>query len=153
MPRFEFQIVSRAIADRPVPANVSVYSGIDDIALRTMYQEADILLLPVLSATANNAVLEAIACGLPVVTTDLASLRSYLPDREAIMVRDNDPGHLVEALLTLYRNPGLRTEMAEAARRRALDLSWAKVAQEYASLYQELCGRSSIPNVTNEGRS
>lgn len=150
MPQFEFQIVSRVVADHPVPANVSVQSGIDDVALRTMYQEADVLFLPVISATANNAVLEGIACGLPVVTTDLASLRTYLPGQEATLVAGNDPGQLTEALLKLYRNPQLRTEMAEAARRRSLDLSWAKIAREHVSVYQELVSRSSRSDVTKE---
>lgn len=150
MPQFEFQIVSRAVVDRPVPENVSVHSGIDDDALRTMYQEADILLLPVISATANNAVLEGIACGLPVVTTDLASLRSYLPGQEAIMVRDNDPGHLAEALLKLYHNPRLRAEMGLAARQRALELAWPSIATQHESLYDQLVAQTSHRAVAGE---
>jgi len=141
VPDFEFQIVSSAVTNHEIPRNVSVQSGIDDHALRAMYQQADVLFLPVTSATANNAVLEGIACGLPVVTTDLVSLRCYLPGQEAILVRDNDPEHLVAALLRLHRNPELRTEMAVAARRRALDLSWAQVAHEYATMYEELVAR------------
>ena len=80
VPDFEFQIVSSAVTDHEIPGNVSVQSGIDDDALRAMYQQADVLFLPVTSATANNAVLEGIACGLPVVTTDLA-LAALLPAR------------------------------------------------------------------------
>jgi glycosyltransferase involved in cell wall biosynthesis len=143
MPQFEFQIVSRAVADRPVPANVSVCSGIDDVTLRALYQEADVLFLPVTSATANNAVLEGIACGLPVVTTDLASLRAYLPSQEAIMVRDNDPEHLAEALLKLYHNPRLRADMGLAARQRALQLSWPNVAKQHEALYDQLLAQAS----------
>ena len=152
-PDFEFQIVSSTVTDREIPENVSVQSGIDDEALRALYQQADVLFLPVTSATANNAVLEGIACGLPVVTTDLDSLRSYLPGQEAILVKDNDPEHLVAALLRLHRNPELRTEMAAAARRRALDLSWAQIAQEHASVYDELVAQSSSREMTDEGRA
>jgi glycosyltransferase involved in cell wall biosynthesis len=143
MPQFEFQIVSRAVADRPVPANVSVYSGLDDEALRTMYQEADVLFLPVTSATANNAILEGIACGLPVVTTDLVSLRTYLPGQEAIMVRGNDRGQLAEALLKLYHNPKLRADMGLAARQRALELSWPHIAKQHEALYDQLVAQAN----------
>lgn len=153
VPDFQFHIVSSAVTDQASPGNVFVQSGIDDNALRSMYQQADVLFLPVTSATANNAILEGIACGLPVVTTDLASLRCYLPGQEAILVKDNDPEQLAEALLKLYHNPEWRTKMAEAARRRALDLSWAKIAQEHASLYEELFTRSSIRRASNEGRA
>jgi glycosyltransferase involved in cell wall biosynthesis len=150
---FEFQIVSNAVSGHEIPGNVSVQSGIDDDALRAMYQQADVLFLPVTSATANNTVLEGIACGLPVVTTDLASLRCYLPGQEAILIKENDPEHLAAALLKLYHNPELRTEMAEAARRRALDLSWVKVAHEHASVYIDLVARSNSRGRTDEARA
>ena len=81
VPDFEFQIVSSAVTSHEIPGNVSVQSGIDDDALRTMYQQADVLFLPVTSATANNAVLEGISCGLPVVTTDWTRCAPTCPDR------------------------------------------------------------------------
>jgi glycosyltransferase involved in cell wall biosynthesis len=87
-----------------------------------------------------------------VVSTDLASLRTYLPGQEAILVADDEPGQLAETLLMLYHNPQLRIDMAEAARRRALELSWAKIAREHASIYQELFSRSSISNITQKGQ-
>ena len=150
VPQFEFQIVSRAVSNRPVPANVSVQSGIDDDSLRTLYQEADVLFLPVTSATANNAVLEGIACGLPVVSTDLASLRTYLPGQEAILLGGNDPGQLAEALLKLYHNPHLREEMGLAARQRALQLSWSSVAKQHESLYERLVAQTSHRDTAGE---
>lgn len=150
VPQFEFQIVSRAVADRPVPANVSVQTGIDDDSLRTLYQEADVLFLPVTSATANNAILEGIACGLPVVSTDLASLRTYLPGQEAIMVGDNDPEQLAEALLKLYHHPQLREEMGLAARQRALQLSWSSIAKQHESLYERLVAQIGLRDTASE---
>ena len=150
VPQFEFQIVSRAVTDRPVPANVSVQSGIDDDCLRTLYQEADVLFLPVTSATANNAILEGIACGLPVVSTDLASLQTYLPGQEAILVRGNDPGQLAETLLKLYHNPKLRGEMGLAARQRALQLSWPTIAKQHEALYEKLVAPPSHRDTAGE---
>jgi glycosyltransferase involved in cell wall biosynthesis len=150
VPQFEFQIVSRAVANRHVPANVSVQSGIDDDALRTLYQEADVLFLPVTSATANNAVLEGIACGLPVVSTDLASLRTYLPGQEAILVGDNEPGQLAETLLMLYHNPQLRGQMGLAARQRALQLSWPTIAKQHEALYEKLVAPPSYRDTAGE---
>ena len=71
--------------------------------------------------------------------------------QEAILVEENDPELLAAALVKLYHNPELRSKMAEAARRRALDLSWTRIAQEHANLYQELVAESSIRDASIEG--
>jgi glycosyltransferase involved in cell wall biosynthesis len=144
----EFQIVSSVISSPPHLPNVSVRSGIDDNALRAMYQQADVLFLPVKAATANNSILEGIACGLPVVASDLSSLRTYLPGKEAVLIPRNDPDKFAHALLALYHDPELRREMAVQARRRALELSWSAAAREHETLYRELAlqvGQSDIP--------
>lgn len=134
----EFQIVSSSVSNSRDLPNLSVYTGIDDQTLLAMYQQADVLFLPLTSATANNCILEGLACGLPVVTTDLPSLRAYVPGLEAILIRDNDPQVFAEALLGLWHDPRLRADMAANARRRALELSWAEVARQHDRLYTEL---------------
>jgi glycosyltransferase involved in cell wall biosynthesis len=87
------------------------------------------------------------------VSTDLESLRCYLPGQEAILVQDSDPELLAAALLKLYHNPELRSKMAEAARRRALELSWTRIAREHANLYQDLGAQSSIRDASSEGQT
>jgi len=51
--------------------NVELRSRIDDEQLLALYRESDILAFPLLDCTANNSLLEAMACGLPIITTDL----------------------------------------------------------------------------------
>ena len=146
----EFQIVSSTISAPPHLPSVSVRSGIDDDALRTMYQQADVLFLPVKAATANNSILEGIASGLPVVATDLPSLRTYLPGKEAMLIPHNDPERFARALLTLYHDPELRREMAVQARRRALELSWSNAAREHETLYHEVALQASQDGIPGE---
>src|SRR5262249_48268673 len=52
-----------------------VRSGLSDEALREAYWSADLLFLPLIDATANNAVLEAMGCGLAVVSTDVGGVK------------------------------------------------------------------------------
>ena len=118
--------------------NVSMHSGISDEELRAMYQAADVLLLPLTNATANNALLEGLACGLPVVTTDLPAVRTYAPGDEAIRVDENRPDVLIDAVLALGNDCGLRQKMQLAARRRAEELSWSVIAPVYDRLYRDL---------------
>ncbi len=135
---FEFHIVTPNIKVPPDVKNVFVHSGLSDRDFLALYQTSDILFMPMEAATANNVILEAISCGLPVVSTDLPSIRSYVPGREAILVEKNDPDVFAEALLDLFHNRDRLSEMSDLARKRALELSWENITREYEKLYLSL---------------
>ncbi len=137
----EFHLVSPRVGGFEEMPNVTVHSNLDDAALLRLYQASDVLVLPLLSSTANCAVMEAIACGLPVISTDLPSVRAYLPEREAILIEKNDPHAFAEAIRQLAYNPAIRENMAHSARRRATELSWSRIASRYEQLYQEMAKR------------
>ena len=68
-------VTSGRVTVAPLP-NVRVLSGLSDLALAETFRQADVLFLPLQDATANNARLEGLASGLPVVTTDLPAVRA-----------------------------------------------------------------------------
>ena len=114
--------------------NVEHHRGVSDEQLVRLYQQAHLLLLPLLETTANNALLEGIACGLPVVSTALPSV----PGDEAILIDRNDPDALTEAVLRLRRDPEQRARRAQRARLRAESLAWPRIAPRFDQLYGEL---------------
>jgi glycosyltransferase involved in cell wall biosynthesis len=139
--RIEFHIVSPKPTGLEGLQNVVVHTDVDDAALLELYQTADILLLPLVKATANNALLEGIACGLPVITTYLPSIKAYLPGPEAILIEGRNPSDYTEAVLSLSRDPGQRKQMGALARKRAEELSWTKITAQYEAIYSRLISR------------
>jgi glycosyltransferase involved in cell wall biosynthesis len=139
----EFHVVT----GRPTPledlANVTIHRDVSDESLLHLYQQADVLFLPLVSSTANNSLLEGLACGLPVVSTRLASVSAYVGEGPAVLVAMNDPAMLGDALLALRRDPARRAAMAQAARRRAEALAWSRVACEWERTYRDILGRPS----------
>jgi len=131
----EFHIVTSRITGVEDLPNVRIYRDIDDGRLLSLYQQADILFLPLLQSTANNALLEGMACGLPVVSTDLLSVRSYVPSKDAILIKDNEPRQFVDAILRLVHGRYERQAMAISARKRAEELDWRNVVMQYEDLY------------------
>lgn len=139
--RIEFHIVSPKPTGLEGLPNAVLHQDIDDSALLKLYQDADILFLPLVKATANNALLEGIACGLPVITTSLPSVKAYLPGPEAILIDTKDPSDYTDAVLSLFRDFRRRQQMGSQARMRAEELSWPKITAQYEAIYSQLIKR------------
>lgn len=133
----EFWVVSSNTSEVEDLPNVKVFQGIDDARLLQLYQSANALFLPLIDATANNALLEGMACGLPIISTQMSSIQAYLPNQEAILIQKNDPRKFVSAILDLLDNSSLCTSMGKRSRTRAEELDWRNTAKEYAQLYSE----------------
>jgi glycosyltransferase involved in cell wall biosynthesis len=109
-----------------------------DAELVRLYQTAGVMVLPLLDATANNSLLEAIACGVPLVTTDVGGVRDYVDDRCAVIVAPGDAEGMCQAVVELMADDERRREMARAARQRALEFDWPHVAQAHLEVYRRL---------------
>jgi glycosyltransferase involved in cell wall biosynthesis len=133
LPEVEFVAVTgpKAVPDLP---NVSARDSLSDEDLARLYRESDIAFLPLTGSTANNAILEGMATGLPIVATNLPAVRTYVPDDAAIFV-EGDPQGYVVAIRRLGSDRGSRLLMGRAARRRAEALSWAEAAWQHERVY------------------
>jgi glycosyltransferase involved in cell wall biosynthesis len=139
MPSIEFHAVTGRETGAEDLSNVYRHQGLDDDTLASLYRSSDILFLPLEDSTANNALLEGIASGLPTITTDLVSTRSYLSGDEAILTPVGDADASIAALERLRDDAILRHRMATLARTHAETLSWRRIAVQYESLFAGLC--------------
>ena len=135
-PDIVFDIVAPETGGLPDRSNITVHRSISDDQLRTLYREADILFLPLLEATANNALLEGMASGLPVVSTRLPAVEVYLGGAEAVLIDRSAPAvAYVDAICRLASDPGTRERMARLSRERAEQLDWRRIAGQYEDVY------------------
>lgn len=82
---------------------------------------ADVFLLSSLSEGISNAVLEAMACGLPIVTADCGGMREAVTDGvEGFVVPVRDPEAMAEKIGFLNQNQKLREKMGHSARHKVL---------------------------------
>jgi glycosyltransferase involved in cell wall biosynthesis len=143
--RFRFEIVSaprfRAMFEG-LP-NVLFRSGISDRELVEAYGGASCLLMTAESSTANNAILEALACGLPIVTERVGGISEYVNAECALETAPREVEGLVEALKLLQRDENLRRKMAAAARRHAVSFSWENIGRLTNQVYQDLAAASN----------
>jgi glycosyltransferase involved in cell wall biosynthesis len=103
----------------------------------------DISVLPSLSESLSNSVLESMAAGLPVVATRVGGNRELVRDGETgYLVPPNDEISLAEALERLLNDPTLRSAFGKRAREIArADFGLGRVAEQYEKLYTSLLAR------------
>lgn len=117
---------------------VDFYSGVSDVFLINIYHESSLFFLPLFDAVANNSLLEAMACGLPIITRDLPAVREYLGESSGILIEEHQPINYVNAIVSLLHDPALRYQLGNEARRRAEnEFSWRVIAEKYQEIYQD----------------
>ncbi|CCQ70079.1 glycosyltransferase family 4 protein [Crocosphaera watsonii] len=115
------------------------YADISEKRLREIYRNARLLILPFIHCTANNSLLEAIACGLPVVSNDVGSIRDYAKDEFADLLPPGDADGMTEAIFRLINNPEEARKRGQAARLFAeKHLNWEIIANQTMSVYNKI---------------
>jgi glycosyltransferase involved in cell wall biosynthesis len=118
---------------------VNWYSDLVDEELRRVYQESDVLILTLRDSTANNGLLEGMACGLPAIVTDVGGVRDYAKESFADFVRPRDASAVIEILQHYVMQRNKLVERGAAARAHVeKHLSWRKIAGEYAATLRSL---------------
>ncbi|MEM9905385.1 MAG: glycosyltransferase [Cyanobacteria bacterium P01_D01_bin.44] len=112
--------------------------GLSDSQLRDVYRRAKALVLPLLDCTANNALLEGIACGLPVISNQVGGMPDYTRDSFSTLLPPKDVDGFVEAILTLAESPEAQANQGQAARQFAeAQLDWGEIAPQTLNVYHK----------------
>jgi glycosyltransferase involved in cell wall biosynthesis len=108
----------------------------------TVFHAAHVVCLPSYREGLPKVLLEAAACGRPIVTTDVPGCREVVREGEnGLLVPARDAKALSDALLRLIKNPELRAEMGHRSREIVLkEFSSKKVIAQTLDLYEELTG-------------
>ena len=111
-----------------------------------LLESADVFVLPSHSENFGNAVLEAMAAGVPVVVTPSVGLAAAIASAGAGLVVEGTPEAIATAICDLLADPALRQRMAGAGRRTASEtFSWEAVAHALELVYADAAaGRAGI---------
>lgn len=108
--------------------------------LPALYSAADLFVFPSLYEGFGLPVLEAMACGTAVVSSNAASLPEVAGDA-ALMVDPHSVADLVQAISALSENENLRQELEAKGPRQATKFSWQKAAHETMAVYRSVLAR------------
>ena len=115
-----------------------IFTGfIDDKDLSSIYSEASFFVYPSLYEGFGLPPLEAMQCGVPVITSNNSSLPEVVGDA-GIMVDATDESQLCQAMTKLLNDPNLCQQLSKQALQQSQNFSWEKCAQETIAIYQHI---------------
>jgi len=118
---------------------VTDYAADEDLA--ALYSSAMAFIFPSLYEGFGLPPLEAMQCGIPVITSNIPSLIEVVGNA-GITVSPSDYDALCQGILDIYRKPSLRGILSEKSINRAKKFGWDKTAEEIISAYEKARGYS-----------
>jgi len=103
---------------------------IDNEDLVSIYQGAELFIWPSEYEGFGLPILEAMACGTPVLTTKMTSLKEVLGDYPIAVDNPSNVGEIKEKIMKILNDEKLKNEMIQKGLERAKSFSWQKTAQE-----------------------
>jgi glycosyltransferase involved in cell wall biosynthesis len=129
--------LERLSRDLGLERSVRFLGQVENETMPSLYRFADIALNPSLVDNMPISILEALASGVPVVSTNSGGIPAMLKaGEEAVLVSPRNPEAMANALITLWEAPGLRAALREAGLRRASTFGWSSVREEWRRVYE-----------------
>jgi len=107
----------------------------DPVTLVQLYNAADCLMAPSLYEGFGLTILEAMACGTPVITANVSAMPEVAGDA-AILVDPTDTAAIAEAVQRLYTHPEDRQCLSQKGLERVKQFTWENTAEQVAQVYE-----------------
>ena len=134
----EEKYIDKLVKRSSLTSNIRHFKNLSDEELFQYYRLSDIFVLPTLYEGLPLVLLEAEACSLPVVTTNITDNAQVVKDWiNGFLVPPKNPQAMAEAVRRIYDNR-LLTKMGKASREIAENYDWARVADAALSKYNEI---------------
>ncbi len=125
------------VKNSPRRADIQMPGYVPDTVLENLYQRASVLAFPSLDEGFGMPVLDAMACGVPVLTSNVSAMPEVAGDA-ALLVDPLEVSSIAEGLRELIEHRTLREKLIQKGLERSRTFSWEKAVQETWNVYQEL---------------
>ena len=131
-----------------ISSAVEFTGQLDRRGIVQLYAEADAMLNPTTVDNMPNSVIEALACGLPVISTDVGGVPYIVRHEEtALLVAPNDPAAMAAAVLRLQEDATLCERLRREGLAQVAQYAWPAVREQWLAAYAEVAGREPRASV------
>lgn len=129
------------VLEKGIGDAIEIIGRIEPHQMPQVYRRNDIFVSASMQEGMSNAMLEAMASGLPIITTRCEGVEELITDN-GIIVETPGPRDIAASIKKLIRQPQTYSSMSAASRKRAEMFSWSSVASRYLQCYYEVLKRS-----------
>ncbi|MFC1851264.1 glycosyltransferase [candidate division CSSED10-310 bacterium] len=132
-----FNKIARDVQERSLTAVIHMTGRIENARMPQIYREHELFVSATYQEGMSNAMLEAMASGLPIVTTRWRGGEALIRDN-GLLVEPASPSTMAEAIRSILTDTAAYERMSAAARETAKLYTWDNVAEEYIRLYETI---------------
>lgn len=139
----ERQTLEQLAARLGVAEAVTFTGRVDNEGMAAIYRRADVMVNPSLADNMPISVLEALASGVPVVSTNVGGVPHLVEhEKTAMLVPVHDPEAMADAILSLLSDPEKSKNMARAGLEAVQQYAWPNVRERLFDVYERVLSRS-----------
>lgn len=137
----EEEELKKLVKELNIEENVKFLGFISDDEKYSYYKSADVCVFPSIYEPFGIVLLEAMACGKPVVASNVGGIPFVVVDgKTGLVFESGNVNDLAEKVVILLKNKKLREKMGDAGKERAKEFTWDKIAEQTVDLYKEILG-------------
>lgn len=133
------QETQKLIKEVDLQNNIEIIPGVPKNQVPTILRQGDIFINTTNVDNTPVSVLEAMACGLSVVSTNVGGIPYLLEHEEnALLVPANNPQAMAAAIERILSEPGLAEKLSRNARCKAEEFDWSVILPQWENLFREI---------------
>ena len=134
------QKLKQIVRDRKLSNSIKITGRIDAEKMPQIYRNSDIFVSATMQEGMSNAMLEAMASALPIVTTACEGIKELIADN-GLVVERADAESIAEAVKCITDDENLYNKMSAAAAEQAEKFTWPNAAKQYIEIYHRIAER------------
>jgi glycosyltransferase involved in cell wall biosynthesis len=139
----EYSRVDRLVSKYGVHNILENYGELGPDSVQQLYDSLDVFVFPSLCESFGFPLVEAMACGLPVIVSDTVSNRE-IADKAGLFFRSGDAEELAGNVLQVMGNAAVYRHQSEASLKQASEFDWKKAANDTVDEIEELVNETKL---------
>ena len=140
--RYELEQLLEEIGDTELIHRIILTGYVVNTDLPSIYCQSEVFLYPSLRESFGIPMLEAMACGVPVITSNTSSMPEVAGDA-AMLTNPYEPAEITAAMIRLTSDKKLRSDLIQKGFEQAAKFSWKAMAEHVLHIYSELGAAST----------